>query len=192
LAKTDSIEQIIAFLQANNINPDLLINNAGIGLYGGFEKTDGAKELKILQTNIIALTLLTKAMLKRMSEKDVGTILNVSSTIAFRKSPNWSVYAASKAFVLSFTHSLAIEFRKTPIKFALLCPGRTDTEFDKNAEAPMRRNNKGDNPDIVAVYTIKKLQKGKTLIIPGIKNKIKYIIFKYLPDFITDLVVKSL
>lgn len=195
----DSIEKIIYFLDDNKIEPDLLINNAGIGQYGRFDKTDESKEIQIIQLNILALTRLTKAIVKRMLEKNNGIILNISSTIAFRKSPNWSVYAASKSYVFSFSRSLELEYRNTPIKIAVLCPGKTDTEFDKNAEKHLNDSNRAVLPEYVSDYTIKKLQnrcfamshKNKKLIIPGFKNKVKYILFKYFPDFITDFIVKS-
>jgi uncharacterized protein len=196
LTLSESIKQIIEFLNANRIYPDLFINNAGIGQYGKFDKTDESKEIQIIQLNILALTRLTKAMVKRMSENGGGTVINVASTIAFRKSPDWSVYAASKSYVWSFTRSLELEFRNSPIRIAVLCPGKTDTDFDKNAKAftdgGVYSTNKGDSPEYVADYTMKKLQQNKKIIIPGFKNKLKYFLFKYFPDFISDVIVKSI
>ena len=126
-----------------------------------------------------------------MSATGGGTVLNVSSTIAFRKSPRWAVYSASKAYLLSLTRSLEMEFRYSSIRITVLCPGKTVSEFDRNAGFPDVDNSKKDSPDFVVQYALKKLCKGKTLIIPGWKNKGKYMIFKYLPDYLTDWLIAS-
>jgi uncharacterized protein len=196
LTLSESIEQIIQFLNGNKIHPELIINNAGIGMYGKFDKTDESREIQIIQINIVALTRLTKVMVKRMSENGGGTVLNVASTIAFRKSPKWSVYAASKSYVWSFSRSLELEYRNSPIRIAVLCPGKTDTDFDRNADVQtdegVYSTKKGDSPEYVADYTIKKLRQNKKIIIPGFKNKLKYFLFKFFPDFITDVILKSI
>ena len=192
LISNNSVEEILSFIRQNNFHPDLLINNAGAGVYGRFESTDLQKEIDVINLNIIALTKLTKLTLPMMIENGGGNILNVSSTIAFRKSPNWTVYSATKAYIFSLTRSLSIEYFKSNIKFSVLCPGRTSTSFDINAGVKVKSKvKKAKTADIVS-YTIKQLHNNKILIIPGFKNKIKYYAFKLLPEFFTDMLIKSL
>lgn len=189
LTSEDSISRIKDFLASNDFKPDLLINNAGAGVYGNFESTDINRDLDIINLNMIALTKLCKLITGVM---DRGTILNVSSTIAFRKSPKWAVYSATKAYVLSLTKSLSFENKNSSVQFSVLCPGRTESSFDINAGYSNTVNQGKSNTTDVVAYSIKKLTEGKSMIIPGVANKIKYIIFKYFPEFLTDILIKQL
>jgi uncharacterized protein len=192
LVKSDSIYEIMKYIDDADFKPDLLINNAGAGLYGKFDKTDINLELDIVSLNITALTQLTKSILTIMKKQEYGTILNVSSTMAFRKSPNWAVYSASKSYVLSLTRSLSLECAKSPIQISLLCPGKTLTGFDLNANALSSSERKSAITSKVVELALNDLAKGKTMIIPGINNKVKYFIYKYFPDFMTDSIVRCI
>jgi uncharacterized protein len=192
LLKSESNQEILKFIDELDFKPDLLINNAGAGLYGKFEKTNINLELDIISLNITALTKLTKSILDIMKEQGLGTILNVSSTMAFRKSPNWSVYAATKSYVLSFTRSLSLEYEKTSILISLLCPGKTLSGFDINANALSSNERKSAVTSKVVEFALSDLAKGKTMIIPGINNKVKYYVYKYFPDFINDKIVRCI
>ncbi|MCL5990750.1 MAG: SDR family NAD(P)-dependent oxidoreductase [Bacteroidetes bacterium] len=192
LTALDSVKEIINFIESNDIIPDLFINNAGIGVYGKFNETVQDRIQEIINLNILSSTLLIKEIAQLMNRKNGGTILNVSSTIAFRKSLGWSVYAASKAYILSLSKSLAIEYKKSNLKISVLCPGKTDTDFDFNSGYKSNSAKTKMTPEYVAKYTMKKLVKGKEVIIPGFTNKLKYYLFKFLPEFITDMIVKSI
>ena len=190
LSESNSANEIANFIDEINFNPDLLVNNAGVGIYGSFEESHIDEEKNLININILSLTVLSKLICLKMITNGYGTILNVSSTLSFRKSAFWSVYAASKAYIFSFTRNLSFEFRNSNIVFSVLCPGKTNTSFDENAKYFKSVNKKKDSPAFVVNYALVKLRKKQTLIIPGIINKIKYMFFKYCPDFITDIIIK--
>ncbi|MDT3740042.1 MAG: SDR family NAD(P)-dependent oxidoreductase [Candidatus Kapabacteria bacterium] len=187
-----SVNEIISYIKSIDFKVDLLINNAGAGVYGSFDKTDLSKELNTIHLNIISLTEMSKLISPLIILNGGGNILNVSSTIAFRKSPDWAVYSASKAYILSLTKSLSIEYRNSPVKFSVLCPGKTISSFDFNAGKKDDSNIKKAETGGVVSYTIRKLIIGRTMIIPGINNRIKYYAFKFLPEFLTDILISKL
>lgn len=191
LSKPENINYLINILDDNSIYPDLLINNAGAGVHGNFSFTDLTKEIEIINLNTIAVTMLSKLIICRLNEKNKLNIINVSSTLAFRKSSGWAVYAATKSFVLSLSKSLEFEYRGTKINVSILCPGKTHTNFDSAAGVSYQNESGKNSPDFVAKYALKKLFKGKHIIIPGILNKMKYIFFKLMPEFVSDLIIKT-
>ena len=115
---------------------DLLINNAGFGDYGIFVDRDLQRQLDMVQLNIKVLVELTYLFLNQMRERSSGSIINVSSIGGFQPIPYMSVYAASKAFVLSFTEALRAENQNTGVTFQALCPGPTESNFFENAKFP--------------------------------------------------------
>ena len=102
---------------------DLLVNNAGFGDYGDFAERDGEKQIKIVQLNILALVDLTHYFLPGMRDRHLGGIINMASTAAFQPMPYFTVYAASKAFVLSFSEALWAENRRYNVNILAVCPG---------------------------------------------------------------------
>lgn len=114
---------------AQGIDVDVLVNNAGFGTYGPFETIAAAREQDEIAVNIAALVDLTHAFLPAMLERGHGAILNVASTSAFQPGPYMAVYAATKAFVLSFSEALWAEYRVRGIHVAALCPGAVETPF---------------------------------------------------------------
>ena len=115
---------------------DLLINNAGFGDYGDFAELDGEKQVGIVQLNILALVDLTHQFLPGMRQRRSGGIINMSSTAAFQPMPYFAVYAASKAFVLSFSEALWAENSSYGVRVLAVCPGPTETKFFQDAEFP--------------------------------------------------------
>ena len=189
LTKTESINQINNYLESNKLVPDLLFNNAGKGLYGIFDSNLSEKENEIIHLNIIALTSLCKIIAEIMKANRYGIIINVSSTAAFHISSKWSVYAATKSYVFSFSLSLAEELIKSGILVSVLCPGKTDTDFDINSGNPDYNKKEKSSAEFVVQYTLNKVARGKQIIIPGIKNKLKYFFSKYCPIFIYKLII---
>ena len=116
-----------------------LVNNAGVGLYGKFAKTDLQAELKMIQLNLTSPVELTKRFLAAMVERRSGRILNVASTAAFVPGPWMSIYYASKAFLLSFSESIAYELKPSGISVTTLCPGPTESEFKARAGSERSR-----------------------------------------------------
>jgi uncharacterized protein len=129
LQKPDAGSQLLEETIKRQLEIDMLINNAGFGSMGNFNKLDLEHELEMIQLNITALVDLTHRFLGPMRERKSGTIINVASTAGFQPVPYMATYAASKAFVLSFSEALAEENRRHGIHVMALCPGVTDTNF---------------------------------------------------------------
>src|SRR5439155_10535597 len=129
LCDKSQIEELVRWLEENKIDIDFLINNAGLGDYGPFATSDPARDNRMIQVNIAALTFLTRAVLPRMIERQRGAILNVSSSAGFLPIPGMTVYAATKAFVNSFTEALRAELDNSGVTVTALCPGPVHTEF---------------------------------------------------------------
>lgn len=166
-------------------NIDLLINNAGFGLCGKMINTDLETEMKMIDTNIKAVHILTKMFLKDMVQRDSGRILNVASVAAFMAGPLMATYYASKNYVLRFSQAIKEELKKdkSNVKISVLCPGPVNTNFNKVANVKFAL--KSLSSEYVAKYAINKTLKGKFLIIPGWKIKIARFLSKISPDTIS-------
>lgn len=125
----DQLETFVAWLEQNDPGIDLLVNNAGLGDHGPFATSDWQKVRRMIGVNITALTRLTHALLPRMAASGRATILNISSIAGLLPIPDLAVYAATKAYVTSFSESLRAELRGTGITVTAVCPGPFDTEF---------------------------------------------------------------
>ena len=161
---------------------DILINNAGFGIFGDFLSIDLEKELNMIDVNIKSVDILTKLFLKDFKEKNKGYILNVASSAAFLPGPLLSSYYASKAYVLRLTEAIYEELRreKSNVYIGTLCPGPVDTEFNKVAN--VRFSLKGLTSEYVAKYAIEKMFKRKLIIVPGTIMKIARIGEKFIPE----------
>lgn len=151
---------------------DVLINNAGFGVFGSFNNTSLDRELEMIDTNIKAVHILTKLYLKEFIKKDKGYILNVASTAGFFSGPLMSTYYATKGYVLKLTEGINEELNriKSNVYIGALCPGPTDTEF--NDVAKVKFMTKSLTSEYVARYGIDKMFKRKIVIIPGSTNKL--------------------
>lgn len=158
---------------------DLLINNAGFGLFGEFSKTNLDKELNMIDLNVKAVHILTKLYLKEMIKKDSGRILNVASTAAFLPGPLMSTYYSTKSYVYELTTAIFEELRriKSNVKVSVLCPGPVNTNF--NNVAGVNFAIKGLSSDYVTSYALDKMFKNKLVIIPGFANKLAKIACKF-------------
>ena len=159
---------------------DILINNAGFGVFGNFKNTDLTRELEMIDTNIKAVHILTKLYLKEFIKKDSGYILNVASTAGFYSGPLMDTYYATKGYVLKLTEGITEELRKdkSNVYVGILCPGPTNTEF--NDVAKVRFNTKSLSSEYVAKYAIDKMFKKKIIIIPGNMNKLAVFFSRFL------------
>ena len=172
--------------KTKNIDIDLLINNAGFGVFGKFIETDLDKEIDLINTNITAVHVLTKLYLKDMIKNNKGHILNVASIAGMEPGPLMSAYYASKAYVIRMSRGISKELKKekSNVKISILCPGPTNTNFNNVAnvvfKAPTMSSEK------VAKYGIDKTLKGKLIIVPGITNKCVRFFSKALPDAILE------
>ncbi len=150
---------------------NLLINNAGFGLAGEFEKTDLARELEMVDVNIKALHTLTKLYLKDFVKRDSGRILNVASSAGFMPGPLMATYYATKNYVLRLTESISEELRRkgSRVTLSALCPGPVKTEFDRVAS--VKFSMEGISSEYCAKTAIDQTLKGKLIIIPGTSIK---------------------
>ena len=160
---------------------DIIINNAGFGVFGSFDVTNLDRELEMINLNIKAVHILTKLFLKDFKKENEGYILNVASSAAFLPGPLMASYYASKAYVLHLTEALYEELRrdKSNVYVGILCPGPVDTNF--NNVAGVKFGVKAMNSMDVASYAIKCMFKKKLIIIPGISIKLIYYFGKILP-----------
>ena len=192
LAQPRAAETLVAALDARGIAVDVLVNNAGYALYGAFTETDLADELNMIQVNIVALTHLTKLLVRKMVARKEGRVLNVASTAAFQPGPLMAVYYATKAYVLSFSEALANELAGTGVTVTALCPGPTKTGFQARAqmeESKLVRGKAIMTSETVARAGYTGLMKGKTVVIPGVSNKMMAQAVRFLPrNTVTKLV----
>ncbi len=169
---------------------DVFINNAGFGVFGDLASTDLDDELKMIDTNIRAVHILTKLVAKEFQKRNSGYILNVASLAAFFPGPLFGAYYASKSYVLRLTQALDEELRraKSNVKISVLCPGPVHTEFGKVANVSFGTGKEKGTKKIVltsrdvAEYAIKKLLSGKSVIIPGTIMKLAASLRRILPD----------
>lgn len=168
--------------KVKNEDIDILINNAGFGIFGSFLDIDIEKELNMIDVNIKAVDILTKLFLRDFKEKNKGYILNVASSAAFLPGPLLSSYYASKAYVLRLTEAIHEELRreKSNVYIGALCPGPVDTEFNKVAN--VRFALKGLSSEYVAKYAIEKMFKRKMVIVPGFIMKCARFATKIAPE----------
>lgn len=161
---------------------DILINNAGFGDCGNFTKTDLNKELKMINTNIVAYHILTKLYLADMKVKNSGRILNVASIAGFMPGPLMATYYSTKAYVVRLSESIREELKKekSGVQISILCPGPVATNF--NNVANVKFHMREANSESVANYAINKLLKGKFYIVPGIDVKLGIFFSHFVPS----------
>ena len=176
--------------EKNGLEIDWLINNAGFGSSGDFAKLDIERELEIIDLNISALVALTHRYLQKMREAGRGTIINVSSAAGFQPIPFMATYAASKAFVSSFSEAIAEENRPFGILVLALCPGSTKTNFFKasNIERPIQVKGQETVEDVVET-AMKAVAKNKTKVVSGWANYIASIAGTLVPNSISSRVM---
>lgn len=178
-------EECFNLFQAHQ-DTDILINNAGFGVFGEFSDTAIEKELSMINVNIRALHILTKLYIKKFEERNSGYILNVASSAAFFPGPMFSSYYASKAYVYRLTRAINLELKKkgSRVSVSLLCPGPVETEFSDVAGVNFGIG--ALSAKVVAETAIKKMFKKKLIIVPGFTIKCTQLLSKIVPDCITE------
>ena len=161
-------------VQAAGLAIDFLVNNAGFGKRGSFAQSEVRPQLEMIDVNVRALVELTHLFLPGMLERKQGRILNIASMAGFVPGPFMATYYASKAFVLSFTESLAQELRGTGVTVTASCPGPTDTEFGEVAGSSKSNLFKRHVADAASVarHGYRAMLAGKVVAIPGLQNKL--------------------
>lgn len=180
LSKVEECKRV--YDETKDVEIDMLVNNAGFGLAGEFVDTDLDTELKMIDTNITALHVLTKLYLKDFVKRDSGIILNVASSASFMAGPLLNTYYATKNYVFRLSEAIYQELkeRKSKVKVSILCPGPIQTEFLDIANVGFVI--KGLKSEDVAKLAIDKALKGKLIIIPGIMMKIGKFLLRFTPE----------
>jgi hypothetical protein len=184
LAKPDAAADIVKTLTERGQTVDALVNNAGLGVAGAFVGTDGRAELETIQVNCVALTQLTKLILPGMVARKRGRILNVASTAAFQPIPYQATYAATKAFVLSFSEAVHTDLHGTGVSCTALCPGPTRTEFTDVAGMQGFDGTPSfvwQTASDVARDGIAGMLAGRRTVVPGLANKASANAGRYTP-----------
>jgi len=175
------IERVLSFISEKNLTIEALVNNAGFGIHANFLESDAAEEARMLDLQLAATLALTKDCLKGMLAKRAGYILNVASVYAFSPVPNQAVYAACKAFMLSFSRTLALELHGTGVGVSVLCPGITLTKFRSRAGMKDKQSAFALTPETVAEIGVRGMLRGKFIIVPGWGNKLYTTLARCLP-----------
>lgn len=170
LSQNSAPARLFAETQQRQLTVDLLINNAGFGSTGDFSGLDLGRELNMIDLNIRALVELTHRFLVPMRERKSGAIINVASTAGFQPVPFMATYAATKAFVLSFSEALWDENRQFGIKVLALCPGVTETSFFAASQMQKPPARITQTPEDVVDTALRGLKRGRSHIISGLPN----------------------
>jgi len=173
---------------------DILVNNAGYGTHGPFAESDIAKELGMIDLNVRALTHLTRLFLPSMLARKRGRILNVASTAGFQPGPLMAVYYATKAYALHFSEALAEELAGSGVTVTALCPGPTASEFQERAgigESRLAALGMMDSRSVAEVGYLA-MMAGKTIAVPGFRNKLGVLLVRTGPRALVRKFVKRL
>lgn len=192
LSASGAAERLLMEMKARGRPVDVLVNNAGVGLYGPFASSPLERNVEMMRLNMEALVGLTRLFVEEMVSRGRGRILNVGSTAGFQPGPLMAVYYASKAFVLSFSEALANELRGTGVQVSVLCPGPTRTSFQARAGvgALFRRNEM--SAERVAAIAYREFKRGAVTIVPGLVNRLLGLIVRLAPRAAVPPVVRWL
>jgi short-subunit dehydrogenase len=184
LSQPQAVDALWSELTNAGVAVDVLVNNAGVGLYGELWEQDADELRRMLILNIEVLTLLTRYALPGMVERGWGRILNLASLVAYQPGgPRMAAYYGSKAYVLSFSKGLAVELRGTGVTVTALCPGLTRTEFMKRSGATrtVLDRTSSSSPKFVANQGFEGLMRGRSVVIPGALPKLLALAGKLAP-----------
>src|SRR5213080_2425229 len=195
LADLAELQDLLQWLDREKLDVDLLINNAGLGDSGPFANSDPVRNSKMTLVNVGALTSLTRHLVPQMITKHRGGILNVSSSAGFLPIPGSAVYAATKAYVTSFSEALRAELHGTGVSVCALCPGPVVTEFQQVAKREGVQPDIGPNFLVVTVEQVVRdalaaLEADRPLIIPGFAMKLVMLLARLMPMPIVRLIFR--
>jgi short-subunit dehydrogenase len=194
LSKDGAAARLMADIAAAGEIIDLLVNNAGFGLYGRFAELDAGRQREMIDLNVGTLTDLCRAVAPAMIARGRGAILNVASTASFQAGPGMAVYFATKAYVLSFSEALHEELKPHGVKVSCLCPGPTSTEF--GAVAGFKSNGLFDKATMTAAEVVriglKALDKDRAVAVTGRLNRVGAFATRLVPRAWTRKIVGSI
>jgi uncharacterized protein len=186
LADLEQLQTFLEWLDREKLEVDLVINNAGLGDSGPFAESDPDRNKEMTVLNVATLTLVTRHLVPQMIAKRRGAILNVSSSAGFLPIPGSAVYAATKAYVTSFSEALRAELRGTGVSVCALCPGPVLTEFQQVAKRAGVQPDIGPKFIVVTVEQVVRdalaaLEADRPLVIPGFAIKLLMLVVRLMP-----------
>lgn len=196
LAEDQAAESVFEYCNKNQFVVSVLVNNAGYGLSGRFENYSAQEHTDMLRVNIITLTKLTRLFLPSLLKQPAAYILNIGSSASYQAVPLLSAYAASKAYVLSFSRGLFQELKNTTVSVTCICPGPTDTNFVNRANVGTKGQKAAErfnmSPQTVARIAIDSLFRRKPEVITGSLNKLSAFFAWLLPKSIVERIAMKL
>jgi short-subunit dehydrogenase len=193
--RNDAVTNLFDWCVDNNYEVNTLINNVGIGGKGEFSNLGLDEIQKMIHLNIYIVSAITNLFLPMLRRQPEAYILNVSSTASYFNIPNKTVYAATKAYVNTFTTSLRNELKGSPISVSLLCPGGSTHRVDPEVEKKLNNYFTAlvhETPRSIAKVGIEGMMKKKKLILPGVTSKVYILVSKLLPGFMKDKLTRKL
>ena len=192
LTLSHAVDKITNQLRKDKISIEVLINNAGYGLFGPATETDFATERNMIDLNIVALTNLTKHFAREMTQRGHGGIMNVASTASFFPGVNMSVYYATKAYVLSYSLALAEELAQANVHVMALCPGPTKSNFATTAHASKTRLfGRPMDARKVAEVGYRGMKYRRRVVVVGLRNKLAVYARRLIPDWLAAQSVRK-
>jgi len=195
LARPDGARSLLDEVERRGLFVEVLVNNAGFGVYGPFATADLARTLEMIQVNVTSLAELTRGVLPGMTARGSGRILNVASTAAFQPGPLMAVYYATKACVLSFSEALANELSGTGVTVTALCPGPTRTAFQERAglkASPLAAGLLVGDARRVAKAGYRGMLRGRRVVVPGLANKVMMQAVRFSPRRLVTAVARRI
>lgn len=191
LAEPGAAERLWESATSRGREIELLVNNAGFGLYGRFDDLSIERQAEMVRLNCIAPLELAHAAFRTMRPRRSGGIINVASTAAFQPIPCFATYAASKSFLLSLSEALWDEARADGVRVVALCPGATPTGFQQVAGTRRSPQTPGMlAPEEVALAALRALERGRSYVVPGAANALSARLVRLLPLPLATLVAR--
>lgn len=183
LADPAGPQKLFDEMRSRGLAIDILVNNAGFGAFGHFIDLPADRQMEMITVNISALTHLAHLFIPQMVSRGWGRVMNVASTAAFQPGPRMAVYFATKAYVLSLSEALAFELRPKGVTVTALCPGPTHSEFQQAANMEKSKLMEGVimTSEEVAEAGYRGMMQGKSVVIPGLKNRLLAEVSKVTP-----------
>jgi hypothetical protein len=196
LVETGAAQRIFDWTQQKKYGVQMLVNNAGYGLSGLFEKHALTEHTAMMTVNMTALVELTYLYLPQLQQQSKAYILNIGSSAAYQAVPRLSLYSASKAFVLQFSRGLHQELRKSSVSVTCVCPGSTDTDFANRAQIGEKGRKAAEKvnmtPEDVARQAVEATLAGKTEVVTGLLNKAGKLMAWLLPKGLVEKTAGSI
>ena len=196
LSKPDAAREVFKWVEQQNHQVAVLVNNAGYGSAGDFEKFTIEQNRDMMNLNMITLTEMCQVFLPMLKRHSQAYILNIASSTAYQALPQMAIYAATKVFVLNFSRALKFELKDSPVSVTCVSPGATDTNFNDRADIPAKARKAAEkvamSPQDVAKISVDAMFTGKTEVIPGFINKLAAFLAWVAPKAITEKVAAGI